>query len=123
MGNACLGRPRPNSKLMEKKTPEGRYRSSREEKYAEKAVQGECETNNRLKVKMSLLTCSVCMQTYNTSSREPQLVCPNNHTYCRECVEQCMRTNRRCPECRSEMRAPVRNRDIYELVESNVKLI
>jgi hypothetical protein len=110
---------------MRPELPDKRYASTStsgrekgKERKAADAVVGESE-GNRMKIKMNLITCSVCMQSYNISTREPQVICLNNHTYCKECTAQFLRTNRKCPECRAQMREPIRNRDLYQLVEDN----
>jgi len=119
MGNTCMGKPRPRDQFMLKKDePSKRYADydTKKTKNSETvAVVGESE-GNRLKINKSLLSCSVCMQNYNLTNREPLMVCGNNHTYCRECVQSTSHYNNRCPECRGDLRDPIRNRDIYQLV-------
>lgn len=98
MGNACLGAPRKNAQLMRKKNlPEQHYNNAEEPMYkANEAVAGESE-GNRLKIKVNLITCAICMQSYNVTNREPQIVCENNHTYCKECALQSKKTKGKCP--------------------------
>ena len=128
MGVACLGQPRSKAQLMKKNQDiNSRYSSnlSKTSKTGNKSELVAAEAQgNKLKIKINLITCSVCMQIYNITTRVPQIICANNHTYCKECSNQFDKTTKKCPECRGEMKTPViRNRDVYQLVEDNLQII
>lgn len=68
MGNACLGQPRKNAQLMHRReAPDKRYRSVPGDK-AVSSVVGESE-GNKLRIKVNLITCGICMQKYNVTTR------------------------------------------------------
>jgi hypothetical protein len=119
MGSTCMGNPRKGNELMKQKaSPANRYLNYESTKVKRELVAGESD-GAHVKINKGLFACSICMQNYNLTKREPVIACANHHTYCRQCLESLV--NRSCPECRTDLLPPNRNRDIYQLVEDNIK--
>ncbi|KAL0217409.1 hypothetical protein RCL1_007990 [Eukaryota sp. TZLM3-RCL] len=59
------------------------------------------------------MNCPVCLDSFNSSTRQPLIVCINNHSVCNTCTTQ-LET---CPFCRSSILSnPQPNRDLVEAI-------
>ncbi|KAL0244221.1 hypothetical protein GEMRC1_008306 [Eukaryota sp. GEM-RC1] len=64
------------------------------------------------------LICIVCNEDFNFLERIPLIVCPENHTLCKQCTTQLLKTQH-CPSCRSQLiHAPKPNRYVMDLLHS-----
>jgi len=66
-----------------------------------------------------LLTCTICMEPFNTVLRKPRLWTKCGHTFCDSCTNLCVFNRTPCPTCREAMVGTVLN---YSLIEA-IKLI
>jgi hypothetical protein len=41
-----------------------------------------------------ILSCPSCKKLYNLNSRAPVMVCPNQHNYCEECLEEVIKAKK-----------------------------
>lgn len=50
------------------------------------------------------IVCEICNVCFNTRERAPLVICPSNHSACKECVEAMAgKEHTRCPFCRCDL--------------------
>ena len=64
------------------------------------------------------LTCPICLSIFN----EPVLVFPNQHIFCKKCLESCLKTSNKlfptCPLCNSEITSIIKPQFINNILSS-----
>lgn len=69
MGNTCMGNPRKGNDIMKQKSlSQAKYANYESNKVKKELVVGEVE-GAHIKISKSLLSCTICMQNYNTTKR------------------------------------------------------
>lgn len=63
--------------------------------------------------------CSVCLERYTRDFNPPISCIPCGHIVCQPCLQQWLRQNNSCPECRQRVNSQVINRPLLDLIESN----
>lgn len=68
------------------------------------------------------MECTICMEVYASSdaSKQPHLLLPCAHTFCRTCVQAVVQQphNRHCPRCRQGISSTVKNYDFLSALAS-----
>ena len=62
-----------------------------------------------------IIECPVCLEV----PRGPELyICKNSHNICKNCYDQLESEHKKCPTCRVNIEAPIRNLSVEKLIET-----